>query len=834
MRTYNHLYENVEILHGFLRDIMSFEDGKLLIRIHSAIHAPEQMDELVKNIREVVPEAHITGCSALEVIKEGKLVEGACLVSVTVLDQAEVVTGHFSCMDEMGQWKSGYEVGTELMSRVDTGRDGFMLVFFPLVYSQIEQFVDTINDSDWNVQMLGGAAYMEDQEGNARPDLSFVIDEDGTAQTDVSYAFISAEELYIFGDYVCGIEPVGRRSVIRSNGCCIEEVDEVPGGKWYSGFLGEEALKKDPSLAHVFPVVKRRNGRGIAYYVDYVREEESSEYVLKSFGELKNGSEISLGYFHPQRIFEIISQTVRDVQEAPAETIFAYDCQSRMSLLHDCASWEIGCFNTTNISGALLSGEISSKNGDNLYANYTFVIAALSEKTDAHFMLDDLDQGSVLNLQEDNVQMLNYLLMNANKSLSEELKEQQSKMQDAVFFNSTMGLDNQLKFQFDKDREALDKTAMLTLNNEKMFRLFSGVTETYGFLKDCYHKMQLRFRRDGLYFYCYNDTSLMLAANGFLSGGEFAEIVEEIHEFLSRFSYEQMQLSYTAAILFSAEDAIQRLETAIHYAKNHKLSIIRFDELGDDLKKEQENIHMLWVVREALLHRRVIPFFQEIHDNTGGTKRMFESLMRLYDAEGNLYFPDRFLPIAKEYDLYDSLSELMVKTVLEMFEKKDIRVTLNLNVQDIYNHNMIQMIFDKLKVMRHPENFVFEIVESEEITDYEYIKKFAGRIHEYGGKVAIDDFGSGFSNLLHVINIEADYIKIDGEIIKTITTDSHCRDFIEFMNGWCEKGGQELICEYIENEQIQNIMEEIGVCFSQGYYFSKPHRWGPEDEAAVS
>ena len=109
---------------------------------------------------------------------------------------------------------------------------------------------------------------------------------------------------------------------------------------------------------------------------------------------------------------------------------------------------------------------------------------------------------------------------------------------------------------------------------------------------------------------------------------------------------------------------------------------------------------------------------------------------------------------------------------------------------------------------------------------------FSERVHELGAKIAIDDFGSGFSNLLHVLQIEADYIKIDGGIIRMITEDSHCLDFIRLINGWCAEKKQEVIAEYVENRQLQDIMEDIGVAYSQGYFFSKPHPWGQEDELA--
>ncbi len=315
---------------------------------------------------------------------------------------------------------------------------------------------------------------------------------------------------------------------------------------------------------------------------------------------------------------------------------------------------------------------------------------------------------------------------------------------------------------------------------------------------------------------------------GAVAKTEFIEIVEKIRDFLAGIRCEEVDLSCTVAVVYGKEDTMSRLEATMRYARARRVPIAQFDEIGDIARKELEEIRMLHIIRDALQHKRVRPYFQEIHNNRGDRKRMYESLMRIFDEDGKLYFPDQFLPVAKEYDLYESLSELMVETVIEMFRDKDIRVTINLNVQDIYDRKMLRMIFESMQTVPHPENFVFEIVESEEIMDYAYIKEFADRIHEYGGKVAIDDFGSGFSNLLHVLKIQADYIKIDGAIIRTITEDPHCLDFIRFINNWCVGNQQEVIAEYVENQQIQYIMMDIGVAHSQGYYYSKPHPWVEE------
>lgn len=830
MKTLNHQFENKKFLADFLESITLQDTDQVLVRIHSAIHTAEEVQVVIDIVKKILPQAHIIGCSAAQIICEGKVIPNSCLVSVSVFEYAEIMTGRINCAKEDGDWKSGQQIAEELVQQLPDNASGFMFVFFPLVYSKIEKFINTFNASELSVWMLGGAACVEDEEGKINSAPAYVVEGEQPAVSDMVYAYISAKELNIYGDYICGGEPIGRSSVISSDGCLIQQVDGMDGAEWYAAMLGKENLQKDPTLAQVFPVIKR-DGKGITYYVEYIQE--GNNYVLKSFGELEDGSKISVGYFHPEKIYDLVAGVMKNIESQPAEAIFAYDCQSRMSLLHNCAAWENANFSTTNISGALLAGEISSAGGKNLYANYSFVLTALSEHENSHFILSERKMGSVQDLQEDNVQMVNYLLMNANKHLNEELTDQQSKMKDAIFYNSTMVLENQLKYQYDKESICLDKTAILLLNNEKMLRLFSGLAKTYEFLRDSYAGLGQKFRMPGLYIYSYEESSLLLAADVQISGEVFARLVEEIQEYLNKLSYEGIQLSYTAVISLQEEESLQRLESGLHYAKSNKLMKVRLDDMEDKLQKEQDDIHMLWVIREALLHRRVVPFFQEIHDNENGTKRMYESLLRLYDEEGKIYYPNSFLPVAKEYDLYESLSELMVKTVMEMFEQKDVRITINLNVQDIYNRKILRMIFEKMQKTKYPQNFVFELIESEEIRDYEYIQEFSDRIHEYGGKVAIDDFGSGFSNLLHIINIRADYIKIDGEIIRKLTTDSRCRDFLEFINAWCEKVGQELICEYVENEQIQEIMEDIGVHHSQGYYFSKPHPWSEEDEKKI-
>ena len=93
---------------------------------------------------------------------------------------------------------------------------------------------------------------------------------------------------------------------------------------------------------------------------------------------------------------------------------------------------------------------------------------------------------------------------------------------------------------------------------------------------------------------------------------------------------------------------------------------------------------------------------------------------------------------------------------------------------------------------------------------------------KHGCKIAIDDFGTGYSNFGYLAKLDIDYIKIDGSLITNIDTDLTQKVTVESILLFAKKMNIKTIAEFVENESIYNILVELGVDFSQGYYFSKP------------
>jgi len=831
MKTYNHLFQSLEHLNDFLEDIEVNKNHKVLVRLHSSIHTIDMIGQIAGYIKESVPDAVIIGCSTSQIICEGKIIQDGCLISVSLFENCEIRLGMFDCEGEDGKDKNGEILSREVSEELVKGDSGLMLVFFPLSYYKTAKFVESMNRLNNGLKMIGGVSYVADSVHSEAEAKAYVL-----AQTDVSTGCMAAvmlvsPELSVYENVICGVESAGRSyEVTKVHEHYLDEIEGIDAAKWYEEMLGKEELEKDPSLAGIFPLVQE--GSKIAYNVIYEpcdtlpepwKTEERDRINL--FSEISAGMKFSLGYFAPQKIVDQMNAAYVEMKNEPIESLFTYDCLSRMWMLHDCAKWEIGQFYTTNMSGAMLAGEISNINGKNMYANSTFVIAGLSEHKDARIMLKGKGLKDVSALQHENVQMINYLLMTGNRQLSAQLNEQQDKMKKAMFYQTALGLDNQTKYIFDHERMNLDKVAVFSIKNERMLRLFMGQDDFLSELKHIYESIRERFSREHLHFYSFKDYSLLASAESSVADEDFIGTMKRIFEDLKDIRYKDFVFSYECAVVIGEEEALQKAESTLEYGIKNKKNFVIYSQIPEEIISAKEEMHILQVVREALVQDRVVPYFQGIHDNRTGKIQMYEALIRIQDAQGNLYYPNQFLSIAKEYDLYELLSNIMVKKVMCMFLDKDVKVTINLNVRDIYDRDMIRMIFQYLKKAAHPENFVFELLESEEIRDYQFIEQFADSVHEYGAKIAIDDFGSGFSNLLHIIKINADILKIDGEIIKVVCEDDNCREFVTLINEWCKRKGKEVVAEFVENERIQQVMDKIGIAYSQGYHFARPEKW---------
>ena len=227
-------------------------------------------------------------------------------------------------------------------------------------------------------------------------------------------------------------------------------------------------------------------------------------------------------------------------------------------------------------------------------------------------------------------------------------------------------------------------------------------------------------------------------------------------------------------------------------------------------------------LRYAIKHEGIYPVFQPIYNNKTKKVTKYEALVRMRDTDGNIIPPNLFLENAKESGLYPNITRIMIEKTLAKFRDSNCEASINLSINDIRDAKMRDFILNSVKNFPDPQRIVFELLETERINDFELINDFIDKLKEIGGKIAIDDFGSGYSNMIYLARIKSDYIKMDGSIIKELLTDDKVAQTVEVINNYSKITNQRVIAEFVSNKDIQKKIEQIGVAFSQGYYIGKP------------
>jgi EAL domain-containing protein (putative c-di-GMP-specific phosphodiesterase class I) len=209
-------------------------------------------------------------------------------------------------------------------------------------------------------------------------------------------------------------------------------------------------------------------------------------------------------------------------------------------------------------------------------------------------------------------------------------------------------------------------------------------------------------------------------------------------------------------------------------------------------------------------------------DNSTNTIHKYESLIRLIDKQGNIVTPWHFLEIAKKAKLYKKLTKIVLKKSFEAFKNNTYEFSVNLTIEDILDKEIQAYIFQTLQEYNMSHRVIFEIVESESIENFDEIEKFIQKVKAYGCKIAIDDFGTGYSNFEYLMRLQADFIKIDGSIIRTIVKDKRSEILTSVIVAFAKEMNIKTIGEYVETKEIQDKLVELGVNKSQGYYFDEP------------
>jgi EAL domain-containing protein (putative c-di-GMP-specific phosphodiesterase class I) len=288
----------------------------------------------------------------------------------------------------------------------------------------------------------------------------------------------------------------------------------------------------------------------------------------------------------------------------------------------------------------------------------------------------------------------------------------------------------------------------------------------------------------------------------------------------------EYEISILASIVYSGTQVLESSKLGIRQLLQTKQNFIIANYFAQiEYDKAKENLKTISMVKSALEDGRVVSYFQPIIDNTTQEVIKYESLVRLIDSNNKVLSPYFFLDVSKKSKYYPQITYKVLANSFETLKNTTKEISMNLSALDIEKTTTRYKILELLNEYKeYASRVVFELLEDEAVKDFNTITKFIQDVKELGVQIAIDDFGSGYSNFERLLDYQPDILKIDGSLIKNIQTNKYSKSIVETIVAFAKKQKLKTIAEYVENEEIFNILKELGVDFSQGYYFGKPEK----------
>lgn len=232
------------------------------------------------------------------------------------------------------------------------------------------------------------------------------------------------------------------------------------------------------------------------------------------------------------------------------------------------------------------------------------------------------------------------------------------------------------------------------------------------------------------------------------------------------------------------------------------------------------------LVLDAIEERRIIPFFQPILDVSTRKIAAYEVLSRL-EVDGQLMRADEFIEIAEKMGVIHRLDALVIERALASLNEMghDGLIFINLSPRALMLNDFARSIRQIVADSGVPrERIVFEITERDTVKNLSLLERFLNELKIEGFKLAIDDFGSGFSSFHYLRRFPIDFLKIEGDFIANMLNNPKDHAVVTSIKSLAQEMGITIVAEYVESQEILDELHLMGVHLAQGYHIGKPAR----------
>jgi diguanylate cyclase (GGDEF)-like protein len=278
----------------------------------------------------------------------------------------------------------------------------------------------------------------------------------------------------------------------------------------------------------------------------------------------------------------------------------------------------------------------------------------------------------------------------------------------------------------------------------------------------------------------------------------------------------------------TAQELLIDADVAMYEAKDAGRDRMALSSTAQPRQMDLRGRHT-WVdrIRQALESDQFVLHAQPILNLRSDQTDRYELLLRMRDGDGPLVMPGEFLPAAERSGLITHIDRWVITEACRMLGDsqragEDLHFEVNISGPSMGDPAMLQLIESQLARLPQRGGLVIEVTETAAILDVERARDFAERLAPLGCAFALDDFGAGYGSFFYLKHLPFDFLKIDGEFIRSLTANHADQVVVRSLVQIAGELGKQTIAEFVEDADTLQLLRRLGVDFAQGYHIGRP------------
>ncbi|WP_438863968.1 EAL domain-containing protein [Neptunicella sp.] len=218
----------------------------------------------------------------------------------------------------------------------------------------------------------------------------------------------------------------------------------------------------------------------------------------------------------------------------------------------------------------------------------------------------------------------------------------------------------------------------------------------------------------------------------------------------------------------------------------------------------------------------IVPYFQPILNLNDNSVVSYECLARLVTTNEQMYLPNQFLNLVEKEQCFGQLAQRIFHASAQYFHDINMDWSINISEHDIDDQGFIDFLIDHMADYPNPQRVTLEVVAATAINKPEAFQRFLQLCKTLKIKVFLDHFAAISSNKNHILQLPIDGIKLDGSLVKQLSTNQQAKDFAIHLIELAKANHIQVIAEHIEDNATLMAVKALNVDYGQGYYFSHP------------